>query len=96
MNPITAVTTALSVIAQAIADARAANDDAAVATLTALVADSAIGRDLLARADAAQGAIDRGRAEMVGEAERRERADTPVMGVRVVDVATLITAPLPE
>jgi hypothetical protein len=35
-------------------------------------------------------------ADAAADAIRRERANTPVMGVRVVDVATLITAPLPE
>lgn len=79
MNPIQIASEAIGVIASMIADARAANDQAAVDALLALVADSAVGRELAALHATAQTAIDDGRAAMVEAA--RERADTPVMGV---------------
>lgn len=86
MDPVTAVSTALGVIAQAIADARAANDDAAVATLEALVADSAVGRVIFERAVRAQGVIDAGRERVRVALEERDE---------VLDVARVVTAPLP-
>ena len=58
-----------------------------VAALDALIADSAIGRSLVARADAAQAAIAAGREAV--EALARERADTPVMGTPIDALAGL-------
>lgn len=81
MNPLQIATDALSLIAQLIADARAANDDAAVAVLEALVADSAIGRAIRAKADLAQAAIDAARGSLDED---------------VLDVASVIAAPLPR
>lgn len=78
MNPaLDIVSTALRLIEQTIADARARNDAEAVAALDALVADSAIGRSIVEGAVRAQAAIDAGR-ELV-----RETAATPAMGVPI-------------
>jgi hypothetical protein len=98
MNPAEIILNALRLIEQAIADARAANDAAAVAALEALVANSSVGRELLASADRAQAAIDAGRAAMVlaaelqGEADKIAAAREDVMNV---DVVSLIADPLP-
>lgn len=80
MDPLKIVTTALDLIEQAVAAATAANDAKALADLHALVADSAIGRAMVKRADAQLAQI---------EDARRSLATTPVMGVPVADLAGL-------
>jgi len=80
MDPLKIVAVALDLIEQAIAAASARNDAAALADLHALIADSAIGRALVANADAQLAAI---------EDARRSLATTPVMGVPVADLAGL-------
>ena len=65
MDPIAMVKSGLGLILDAYNAAQAASDDKAVAALDALVADSAIGKRIVERAEKAQAIIDDGRARLV-------------------------------
>jgi hypothetical protein len=78
MNYVELATTGLTLITRAIDAAQAANDDAAVAQMDALIADSAIGRRILDRVTQAQAIIDAGRTQILPDRY------TPPMGVPAV------------
>ena len=67
MNPAGIIAGALDLIANIIADARAANDAAAVAAFEALVSDHEVGAILTRSALAAQARIDAARAKLAGD-----------------------------
>ncbi len=79
MDPLAIGRTAVGLLVDAYNAALAANDDKAVAELEALLADTAIGRELVAKGVAAQGVIDagRGRVEAAAEAESAPPAPAP-------------------